>query len=271
MTVVLELHEPGRTPWPRRRAGDQSLQDIIEHYPPKWDGFLQLRIYLGTANKQAYTLHYPALNIQVTGDTWQAVGGSPVNCASGTSESIGERPAPSTTTAPTTLSSDDVTDDDTPPPVPGHVRWHHPEHRSPSVHERGASLAGPALASDVPAADDASPRRSDLPLLLGIGLAVLVLLAALHDLSAPPPATTGLPMSGQLYSCILQPALQRKATHHEHPPSDAPPSGRSPPRHLGATLVVSTVLVSTLMATGGCDEHGPSVGAGCQPAPRSVG
>src|SRR6202034_1112123 len=89
---------------------DQSLQDIIEQYPPKWDGFLQLRIYLGTANEPGYTQHYPALNIQVTGDTWQAVGGSSVNCSSGTSESLESVVLPSTTTTtpattPTTTAS----------------------------------------------------------------------------------------------------------------------------------------------------------------------
>jgi hypothetical protein len=68
--------------------GDDSLEDLIQDYPPRWDGFFQLRIYLSTADEQAYDLHYPALNIQVTGDTWQAVGGGAVNCKSGTSESL---------------------------------------------------------------------------------------------------------------------------------------------------------------------------------------
>jgi len=68
--------------------GDDSLEDFIQDYPPRWDGFFQLRIYLSTADEQAYDLHYPALNIQVTGDTWHAVGGGPVNCTSGTSESL---------------------------------------------------------------------------------------------------------------------------------------------------------------------------------------
>ena len=83
--------------------GDQSLQSIIEEYPPKWDGFLELRMYLGTANEEPYESQYPALNIQVTGDTWQAIGGSPVNCASGTAQSIESvlLPSSTTTTTPT--------------------------------------------------------------------------------------------------------------------------------------------------------------------------
>ena len=53
-----------------------------------WDGYLQLRMYLGTADAEVYSLNYPALDIRVTGDTWHAVGGGPVNCHSGTAESL---------------------------------------------------------------------------------------------------------------------------------------------------------------------------------------
>ncbi len=69
-------------------AGDESLADFLGDFPTKWDGFVQLRIYLATANEPAETLHYPSLNIQVTGTTWHAIGGSPVNCESGTSVSL---------------------------------------------------------------------------------------------------------------------------------------------------------------------------------------
>jgi hypothetical protein len=88
--------------------GDDSLEDFIGDFQPKWDGFIELRIYLGTENAQTYSLHYPALNIQVTGDTWTAVGGGTVNCASGTAESLESIVLPPTTTttaAPTTTTS----------------------------------------------------------------------------------------------------------------------------------------------------------------------
>jgi hypothetical protein len=86
--------------------GDDSLEDFIQDYPPKWDGFIQLRIYLSTVNEQAYDLHYPVLDIQVTGQTWQAVGGGAVNCQSGTSESIESIVLPkSKITPPNTTSS----------------------------------------------------------------------------------------------------------------------------------------------------------------------
>ena len=152
-------------------AADQSLKDIVEAYPPRWDGFLQLRIYLGTVNEQAYTVHYPALNIQVTGSTWQAVGGSRVNCASGTSVSLESELLPSTTTSapttsPTTTASAGGTSAGTTPST------------DPHASESKGATHGPAVASGVPVAADASPASDHLPLVLGVAVAVLVLLAA---------------------------------------------------------------------------------------------
>lgn len=80
--------------------GDDSLEDFIQDFPPRWDGFLELRIFLGTQNEEAYEAHYPVLNIKVTGKTWSAVGGGTVNCASGTSESLETIVLPPTTTVP---------------------------------------------------------------------------------------------------------------------------------------------------------------------------
>jgi hypothetical protein len=67
---------------------DDSLNNFIEEFRPVWDGFLQIRMYLGAPNEPIYSLSYPALDIKVTGNTWRAVGGGPVSCTSGKSESI---------------------------------------------------------------------------------------------------------------------------------------------------------------------------------------
>jgi hypothetical protein len=75
-------------PMAEATPGDGSLQDFMADFPPRWDGFLQLRIYLSTADAQPYSLRYPALDIQVIGNTWYAVGGGTVNCNAGTAESI---------------------------------------------------------------------------------------------------------------------------------------------------------------------------------------
>jgi hypothetical protein len=80
-------------------GGDDSLEDFIQEFHPVWDGYLELRIYLGTRNAEAYSLQYPVLAIKVTGDTWQAVGGGPVNCHSGTAESLESIVLPKSKTA----------------------------------------------------------------------------------------------------------------------------------------------------------------------------
>lgn len=80
--------------------GDESLEDYISDFPPTWDGFIELRIYLGTENAEPYSVHYPVLAIKVTGRTWHSVGGGPVNCDSGTAESIESILLPTSVTSP---------------------------------------------------------------------------------------------------------------------------------------------------------------------------
>lgn len=151
---------------------DQSLEDIIEQYQPKWDGFLQLRIYLGTADEPTYTSHYPALNIQVTGNAWQAVGGSAVNCASGTSESIESILLPSTTSSTAAPTSGTGTSATHQGASGGAAQA---SDGDPSV--RAGATSGSALASSAPPSATAG-ESSDLPLVLAVALGVLALLAA---------------------------------------------------------------------------------------------
>ena len=103
LTASSRYSNPG-APMAAATSADPSLAQYMIGYKPDWDGFLELRIYLGAANEQAYTVHYPALNIEVTGQTWQAVGGGPVDCAAGTAESIESILLPSTTTSTTTTT-----------------------------------------------------------------------------------------------------------------------------------------------------------------------
>jgi hypothetical protein len=69
-------------------AADESLAGFMTEFSPKWDGILELRMYLDAANQDVYSLHYPALDIKVTGKTWHALDGGQVNCKAGTAESI---------------------------------------------------------------------------------------------------------------------------------------------------------------------------------------
>lgn len=102
MTATSRYSNP-TVPMAAGTSRDPSLADFIEAYPPKWDGFIQLRLYLDVTNQPAQTKHYPTLDIQVTGETWHAVGGGTVNCGAGTAVSA-EAALPPTTTAPPSTS-----------------------------------------------------------------------------------------------------------------------------------------------------------------------
>jgi LPXTG-motif cell wall-anchored protein len=75
------------TPMAAGTARDGSLADFMADFAPRWNGFLQLRMYLGAPDEPAFNANYPTLDIQVVGDTWHAVGGAQVNCRSGTATS----------------------------------------------------------------------------------------------------------------------------------------------------------------------------------------
>ncbi len=107
MTAASSYSNP-TVPMAAATSKDPSLGDFIEAYPPKWDGFIQLRMYLDTTNQPAATKHYPTLDIQVTGETWHAVGGGPVNCGAGTATSAEAVLTPTTTAPPTTSVSSNV-------------------------------------------------------------------------------------------------------------------------------------------------------------------
>jgi hypothetical protein len=94
-----------QSPMAEGTALDAPLQDFLQDYPPQWDGFIQLRIYLDAVNMQAYEVHYPVLNLEITGDTWTAVGGGAVNCNAGSARSLAAALAPPTTSTTTTVPS----------------------------------------------------------------------------------------------------------------------------------------------------------------------
>lgn len=59
---------------------DITLEQIAGDYPPRWDGLLELRIYVKAPNHPAYSEHYGAADIRVTGDSWELVKGGGVSC-----------------------------------------------------------------------------------------------------------------------------------------------------------------------------------------------
>jgi hypothetical protein len=80
---------------------DESLSALVADFPAQWEGFYELRIYLGAPDRETYQVKYPALNIQVKGNEWRAVGGGPVNCRASTAESVESILLPEAGTAPT--------------------------------------------------------------------------------------------------------------------------------------------------------------------------
>jgi hypothetical protein len=100
------------SPMAQATARDVPLEDFLQDYPPEWDGFIQLRLFLGVQNQPADVQHYAALDVQISGDTWTAIGGGPVNCNAGTAVSLETVLAPPSTTT-TVAASGIVTNDDT--------------------------------------------------------------------------------------------------------------------------------------------------------------
>jgi hypothetical protein len=161
--------------------GDDSLQDFIEEFHPKWDGYLQLRIYLGTENAETYSVHYPALNIHVSGDTWSAVGGGAVNCNSGTSTSLESVVLPAMTTTTTSSGAGSTTSASTSngSKPGGGTKASGGTASGARAQTAGGSNGARAASADPAAADvsDAS-HRSNAVLIVGVIAALVVALAA---------------------------------------------------------------------------------------------
>lgn len=88
-------------------AVDPSLQDLLVAYPPKWNGLIQLRMFLGAAGAATLTSSYNAAVIRISGSTWSLVDGGHQSCTNPRSVSAEEvlptvrklgTPAPNATT-----------------------------------------------------------------------------------------------------------------------------------------------------------------------------
>ena len=69
---------------------DGSLADFLDAYPPQWEGYIQLRIYLSAPQMPALTSEYGAADIRVSGDKWTLVNGGTQSqaCSSGRAVSL---------------------------------------------------------------------------------------------------------------------------------------------------------------------------------------
>lgn len=60
-----------------------SLGDFVTAFPADWDGYVQLRLYLGTpAAGTLSTSPYDTADLRVDGDTWELVRGGEASCSS---------------------------------------------------------------------------------------------------------------------------------------------------------------------------------------------
>ncbi len=153
---------------------DVPLEEFLQDYPPQWDGFIQLRLFLGAQNQPADVQHYPALNLQISGDTWTTVGGGPVNCNAGNAESLETVLAPTSTT--TTVATSGVVSNrsSTNTSPSGASSTKRPTASAASV----SGDAKPADSNGLATAQPQSWRHSDA-LYLGVVVLILVLLSAL--------------------------------------------------------------------------------------------
>jgi hypothetical protein len=115
LTAASQYSDP-TAPMAAGTTRDTPLAAFVETYPPEWDGFIELRLYLSTANQPAQITQYPALDVQVTGTTWHAVGGGPVNCTVGKATSLETTLLPTTTSTSPTTPTTAVTTPTTPAP-----------------------------------------------------------------------------------------------------------------------------------------------------------
>ena len=69
-------------------GGDPALQHVVTDFPPKWDGLIQLRLYATAPGRPMDSTSYQALDIKVSGTSWQAVDGTTVDCTAGSAVSV---------------------------------------------------------------------------------------------------------------------------------------------------------------------------------------
>ena len=76
-------------PMARTVPHDYSLSDYLQAYPTRWQGLVQLRMYLRAPGQPTYRFTYNALDLRVVGDTWSVVGApGTASCTAGTAVSV---------------------------------------------------------------------------------------------------------------------------------------------------------------------------------------
>lgn len=80
ITAAVAFTDPAR-PATRITKEAWTLQDFVTAFPADLDGFVQLRLVLGTPAGGTLADHYDTADIEVDGDSWELVGGGDASCA----------------------------------------------------------------------------------------------------------------------------------------------------------------------------------------------
>jgi hypothetical protein len=154
---------------------DPSLADLMDNYPPKWDGLIQLRLFVGAPRQPTLTSPYDAATLKITGTTWTLLDGGRDGCGSGTARSV-EMALPSIARMPTPAPN--ATTDT---PVSGGQRS--PARGTPTTNAASASALRPGGStesqSQVASSRPTSSGPSRLPWLIGVGIVAAAAAGAL--------------------------------------------------------------------------------------------
>jgi hypothetical protein len=72
-----------QAPMTAATAADPTLADFLTNFPPRWDGLIQLRLFLGAPGQPTLTGTYDDATIKISGDNWSLVQGGSTGCATG--------------------------------------------------------------------------------------------------------------------------------------------------------------------------------------------
>jgi hypothetical protein len=167
--TAASLYSNYRYPMVQETPIDQPLTQMTNAYPPIWDHLIELRLYWGAPDTQPDVMQYAAADLQIIGNTWTMVEGGTSGCKSGNAvsrEVLDGMPGASGTPKPDATTA------------PGGTGG---SHTSPASAAAGSSHS-PATGSDTSASsasDDSSSVGGLEPAAIGIGAAVVILLAGI--------------------------------------------------------------------------------------------
>ncbi len=86
MTATSDYTNPA-VPMSQATGQDFTLKEFLGEFKPMVDGLLQLRMYFGIPGRSTWNSSYPAVDIRVTGNSWQVLNPTTVSCTNGSSTS----------------------------------------------------------------------------------------------------------------------------------------------------------------------------------------